>query len=91
MGGFAGGGPAAKYFLLYAQKKVLKEKGTQMSHPSDSLRFTQPIHGLRLKAAFGCANWLSCQFVSVSRGLADSTYMYTSCFATVSSNKSNLD
>jgi hypothetical protein len=38
--GFAGGSPAASHFLLYAQKKVTKEKGTRMLHPTGSLRFS---------------------------------------------------
>jgi len=34
---FAGGSPAAGFFLLLAQKKETKEKGTLLRRPSDTL------------------------------------------------------
>ena len=38
----AGGSPAAGYFILLAQNKVTKQKGTLFAAPVGFLRFIQP-------------------------------------------------
>jgi hypothetical protein len=43
----AGGSPAASHFLLLAQKKVTKEKGTRCSAPSGFPKFPDAIGRLR--------------------------------------------
>ena len=56
----AAGAPQAPYFLLIAQKKVGKEKGTLLTRPAASLRFAF-LTGARQLAALKHASLISCQ------------------------------
>jgi len=56
----SGGCAAAPFFLLLAQKKEGKEKGTLLTRPSAALRFTS-LTGARQLASLKHASLVSCQ------------------------------
>jgi hypothetical protein len=56
----SGGCAAAPFFLLLAQKKEGKEKGTLLTRPAAALRFAS-LTGARQLAALRHASLVSCQ------------------------------
>jgi hypothetical protein len=56
----SGGCAAAPFFLLLAQKKEGKEKGTLLARPAAALRFASPA-GARQLTALGHASLVPCQ------------------------------